>query len=33
MPDTKLRLTSKDLAMWTPQISIHICMSFIYLFI
>ena len=29
MPDTKLRLTSKDLGMWTPQIAIHIWIAFV----
>jgi len=29
MPDTKLRPTSKDLAMWTSQIAIHIWISFV----
>ena len=28
MPDTKLRPTIKDSAMWTPQIVIHIWISF-----
>jgi len=27
MPDTKLQPTTKDLAVWTPQIAVHICMS------
>jgi len=27
MPDTKLRPTSKNSAMWTPQIAIHIWIS------
>jgi len=30
MPDTKLRPTSKDSAMRTPQIAIHIWISFFY---
>jgi len=29
MADTKLRPTSKDSAMWTPQIAIHIWLSFV----